>query len=94
MIKLKIEEDIEISVKQLIAGILEMEDSNRLKVIEGITKINSLSNEKWWFTTSSRKLSKREDLTADEIIAIQTELNSLNATLISKTKKLQKEYIE
>lgn len=91
---MKLNEIIEFSNRDVILSILKMrEEDDRIKIIEGITKMDTLPKEKWNFITSIRKLLNR-DLSREDIASMMSECNKFKKGLEEKIKKLQKEYEE
>ena len=87
MLKLEIKpQNVEIRNKDVIAGINALSDKDRLIIIEGITKFNTVPKQKWSFITSSRLLMTKE-LTESELFEMLSVCYDLTKNLKTKLKK-------
>ena len=87
MIQLEIKEKITISNRDLVAGILKMDDIDRVDILERLISMESVEKQKWNIIISCRMLEKR-DISLENIDIILSELNKLQSTLKAKAKKL------
>ena len=88
LIQIKIEETVKISNKDLLIGVNSMLELKRFEFIEDLTKMDTVSKQKWNFVTSSRQLLKR-DLSESEIFSMLGECNDLATKLRKKLNKFQ-----
>ncbi len=88
MLKLEIRpQNVEIRNKDVVAGINALSDKDRLIIIEGITKIDTVTKQKWSFVTSSRLLMKKQ-LTESELFEMLSVCYDLTKNLKTKLKKM------
>ena len=87
MIQLEIKEKITISNRDIVAGILKMDDIDRVDILERLISMESVEKQKWNIIISCRMLEKR-DISLENIDIILSELNKLQSTLKAKAKKL------
>ena len=76
-----------ISTRDIIKGINEMPDIERLEVIEGINKMSTVQRQKWNFATSKRLLVNSE-LNENDLFALLSECNIMITQLKKKIRKL------
>jgi len=87
MIELEIKENITISNKEIVKGILEMNDVDRVDILERLISVETIEKQKWNIIVSCRMLIKRE-ISLDNIDIILSELSKLQTDLKAKAKKL------
>ena len=88
---IKIEEKAEISNRELIKHIENMEDKDRIWFIDRLNKMDTFSKEIWHFVTSVLKLSRR-DLKEHQINQLLNKINEAERVLWAKLKKLRDEH--
>lgn len=88
MIQLKIKaKNVVISNRDIIAGINNMPTKDRVLIIEGITKMNTVSRQKWSFATA-KKLLLDSELNEHDLFALLSECNIMATRLKKKIRKL------
>lgn len=90
---MRIEKTIEISNKDIVAGIDKMSTDERVDIVERIIDKASFSNQKVNFIISSKKILDRE-LSEGEVAGMISECNKVLKALNNKMKKFQMEYEE